>query len=83
MKRLITFICLIVIIIVGCLMIKKGFENNFFNIASYNTIETKSEALTKKLAAYDKKNKDEYDTAVTNLKTSVKQYKSRIRCNSI
>ena len=74
MKRLITFIFLIVIIVIGCYLIKKGFENDIFNVSSYETIETKSEALTKKLALYDKKNQDEYDAATNSLKTSTKAY---------
>ena len=75
MKRLFTFIFLIVIIVVGCYLVKKGFENEVYDISSYETIETKSEALTKKLAAYDKKNEEEYNTAVSNLNTSTKAYK--------
>ncbi|MBR2289116.1 MAG: hypothetical protein IJ867_00435 [Clostridia bacterium] len=74
MKRLITFICLIVIIFVGYKMVEKGFDNDTFNIASYEVIETKSEALTKKLALYDKKNQDEYGTAVNNLNSSIRSY---------
>lgn len=75
MKRLITFICLIVVIFLGYRLITNGFENDSFEIASYNTIETKSEALTKKLANYDKKNQEEYDTAVNSLNSSIKMFK--------
>ncbi|MBR1540925.1 MAG: hypothetical protein IJ629_07310 [Clostridia bacterium] len=65
MKRLIIFICLIVVLIGGYYLITEGIENDKLDIASYETIETKSEALTKKLAVYDKKNQEEYDTAVS------------------
>ena len=75
MKRLITFICLFVIIFVGYTLITKGFESNSFNIPNYEVIEDKSEALTKKLAVYDKKNQEEYETAVTNLNSSIKSFK--------
>ena len=74
MKRLITFICLIVVLIGGYYLITKGIESNNLNIASYETLETKSEALTKKLAAYDKRNQEEYDTAVNGLNSSIKTY---------
>lgn len=75
MKRLITFICLFIIIFVGYYFINNGFEGSIINIASYDKIESKSEALTKKLASYDKKNQEEYETAVTNLNSSIKTYK--------
>jgi len=75
MKRLIIFICLIVIIFLGYTWINKGFNNAAFEIASYNTLETKSKALTQKLGVYDRKNGQEYDTAITSLNSSVKQYK--------
>lgn len=76
MKRLITFISLIVIILLGYTLITKGFENDKITIASYNTIESKSEALTKKLASYNKKNQEDYETAKSTLETSIKNYKN-------
>lgn len=76
MKRLITFICLFVVIFLGYQMIEKGLEAGSLNISSYNVIETKSEALTKKLASYDKKNQEEYDTAVNNLNSSIRTYQA-------
>lgn len=75
MKRLITFICLIVIAFLGYHLITSDVDVGSFNIGSYNTIETKSNALTKKLANYDKKNESEYETAVKNLNSSVATYK--------
>ena len=74
MKRLITFVCLIIIISLGYTLITKGFESDFFGVASYKKIEEKSEGLTKKLAVYDKKNQEEYETAVTNLNSSIKNF---------
>lgn len=75
MKRLITFICLIVVILLGYQLVTKGFENDSIDIASYEKIEKKSEALTKKLASYDKKNQEEYETALTTLNSSIKMFK--------
>lgn len=74
MKRLITFICLILIIVAGYQLIRNGFENDTLNIASYETIQTKSEALTKQLASYNKRNQDDYNTAVSSLNSSIKTY---------
>ena len=76
MKRLITFISLIVIILLGYTLITKGFENDKITIASYNTIESKSEALTQKLASYNKRNQEDYETAKSTLETSIKNYKN-------
>lgn len=76
MKRLITFICLIVIIIVGYFLIDKGFDNKSFPIASYNTIEAKHEALTTKLAGYDRINQDQYENAKSALESSIRTYKN-------
>ncbi len=83
MKRLITVIGLIAVIFVGYIFISKGFENDKFQIASYNTIETKSEALTKKLAAYDKRNKEDYqaqegmlNVAKTSYQTEKEKYET-------
>ena len=73
MKRLITFISLIVIIFLGYKFITKGAGDK---IVSYNTIETKSEALTKKLAAYDKRNQDDFEAAKSTLDSSIKTYKN-------
>ena len=75
MKRLITFICLIVIIFVGYFLVKKGFENDYFNISSYEAIEQKSVKLTKKLAEYDQENQDKYGEAANNLNVALKGYK--------
>jgi len=75
MKRLITFICLIIIIVVGYFLVKNGFENDYFNISSYETIEEKSTELTKKLAEYDQENQDKYNEAANNLNVAMKGYK--------
>ena len=75
MKRLITFVCLILIIAVGYFLITRGFENDTFSIASYETLATKSDGITKKLANYDQKNQNEYETAISNLNSSKKTYK--------
>ena len=74
MKRLFTFIFLIVIIVVGCYLIKKGFENEFFDVSSYEKIESKSEDLTKKLADYNEKNEVDYNEAIDELNTASKAY---------
>lgn len=74
MKRLITLICLIAIIIIGYFLISKGLESKAFSVASYRTIESESAELTQKLANYDKKNQDEYEATVVNLKSSIKSY---------
>ena len=77
MKRLITFICLIVIIFAGYYFIVRGLEiGDSFNISNYKTIEKKSRALTKKAASYDKKNKEEYKTATDNLDSSIKSFEA-------
>lgn len=76
MKRLITFVSLIIIIFLGYALIKNGFENDKFQIASYKTIENKSEALTKKLANYERKNQEEFETAKSNLDSTIKSYKN-------
>lgn len=74
MKRLFTFIFLIVIIVVGCYLIKKGFENEVFDVSSYEKIESKSEDLTKKLADYNEKNEVDYNEAIDELNTASKAY---------
>ena len=76
MKRLITFISLILIIVVGYTLITKGFENDKLTISSYNTIEDKSEALTKKLASYNKRNQDDYEKTKSSLDSSIKSYEN-------
>ena len=74
MKRLITYICLIIVIVVGYVLITDGYNGKKVKIASYKNIEKKSDALTKKLAVYDKKNQEEYETTVTNLNSALKSY---------
>lgn len=74
MKRTIILICLFVVILIGFRLIAKGFESGNLEIASYFTIEKKSEKLTRKLASYNKKNQEEYDKSVENLNTSIKKY---------
>ena len=74
MKRLVTFICLILVIFVGYILIAKGFDNSVFPIASYKTIESKHEALTKKLANYDRLNQDEFENSKLALDSLVKIY---------
>ena len=72
MKKLITYVCLIVVVILGFSIITKG--NETFKIVSYKTIGEKSDSLTQKLAVYDKMNQDEYDSTCDNLKNSIKSY---------
>lgn len=76
MKRLIIFICLIIIVILGFIWIENGFDNAAYGISSYNEIEDKYEKLATKIADYKKTNVDEYNTAQERLKTSKTEYKS-------
>ena len=75
MKRTIIFILLVLIVIAGYMLINNGLENDNFSIASYSKIGVESNELTKKLANYDKKNKEDYETALITLNSYKEKYK--------
>lgn len=76
MKRVIIFICLILVIVLGYSIVSKGFSNDSLNVdvPSYETVEDKSNDLTKDLAAYNKKNQKDYADAISSLNSSVNSF---------
>jgi len=76
MKRLLIIIALILISIFGYVVVANGFSNDGMNIniSSYTQLGQKSEELTKDVAAYNKKNDEEYSSSLSKLNTAKKQY---------
>ena len=77
MKRLLITISLIVLTCFGYVIIANGFSNEQFglDISSYSDIENDSAEMTKLLAAYNKKNDEEYETTLTSLNGAITKYK--------
>lgn len=77
MKRLLIIISFIVLTCFGYVIIANGFSNDQFglDISSYSDIENDSAEMTKLLAAYNKKNDEEYETTLTSLKGAITKYK--------
>lgn len=78
MKRVLIVVVLIVLIFFGYSVIVNGFGFDPLNIdiSGYETIEKKSNELTKAVASYDKKNEEEYKSAVDSLNSSIKSYEN-------
>ena len=84
MKRLITFISLIVIVFLGYTFIMKGVNTSKVKIASLNTVKSESDMLTKKLATYDKMNDEQYEAKKASLDSNINTYKnSKIKYEKI
>ena len=77
MKRVLIIIFLILSIWFAYTVVTNGVNIEKFNlkIAGYNEIKNDSEEMTKELAAYNKRNKNDYETALTGLNSSIKTYK--------
>ena len=78
MKRVLIVLILLIVIWLGYTVVVNGFENESLNlkIAGYKDIEKDSEVMTTELAAYDRKNKTEYDLAISDLNSAITKYKS-------
>lgn len=76
MKRVLIVVMLIVLIWFGYTIVTEGFQYEDFDIdiLSYEAIQTKSDTMTKALAAYNKKNDEDYPKTLTSLDSAIKKY---------
>ena len=76
MKRVLIVVILIVLIWFGYTIVTEGFQYEDFDIdiLSYEAIQTKSDTMTKALAAYNKKNDEDYPKTLTSLDSAIKKY---------
>ena len=77
MKRVLIILILLVFIWLGYTIVVKGFSNETLKlkIAGYKEIQEDSETMATELAAYDRKNKTEFDTALSDLSSAITRYK--------
>lgn len=78
MKRILIIVLLVLALVATYMLVKDGLEikNIKFKIYSYSEIKDDSDSLTTAVGAYNRKNTTEYQAALTNLKTSIKKYKT-------
>ena len=76
MKRLIVIISLIVVIALGYVFVARGIGNENVGVYSYESIQSESEALTRKVANYDRLNQDNFDAAKSSLDSSLAKYEN-------
>ncbi len=77
MKRILIILLLILFGWFAYTVVTTGYENEKLSlkIAGYTEIQDNSEQMTKELAAYNKRNKNDYESALSKLDIAIKGYK--------